>query len=814
MMTSMLTSTLFPTHLPELQWTEFEASGFAQPVSGVIYRTGQPPCCGVALGGISTGCLDVDTRGIYGWSSIFNPWMQHPLTDMKLARKMPAVQPVLGLAVAGKVWVMTTQEMLGGGQLAWCTEPYNQERDGKTVVEWVKLPCPKIEGVQPVKDIHYWGHYPVADLEYETDAPVSVGMRAWAPFIPGDAAASNIPAAVFELHLRNTSAEAQRGTIVFNCMGPDADEARATEFTRTPIDEDIKGVLVGSAAGITYVLGTIGQENARFGAGFEKHPAAWANIGKTLPQPAFREVDGAKLYQESGCSAAIDFDLQPGAERIMRLALAWYAPEWQGITKNWEGVDHVVDDKLRLSWVGSPHAGDTHYFTHMYAARYASALEVARRVAVEHESLLRRVLAWQQVIYAEATLPAWLRDSLVNNLYLMAETSYWAMGKPPLEDWAFPGGVFAMNESPRGCPHISCIPCDWYGNLPSVFFFPELARTNLRGFKQYQRHDGEIPFAIGKIDKPDFAVPEYYWQVSLNGMCYVDMVDRLWQATGDDEVLREFYDSVKRTNTYTMRLSSKPGAPIRMPDVGGMEWFEIGEWAGMASHVGMLRLAELRMARRMAEAMSDTEYAQQCEAWLAEGTQTMEEQMWAGSYYLNFCEPETGRKSDDVMGYQLDGEWASVYHGLGGVCRPERAKLTLETIKRCNVALTPEIGAANFARPDGNPLAQDSKVAEYGAFAMFPPEVLVLAMTYIYAGEKDFGVELARKHWANFFLKQRHPWDLANIVRGDTGKRLFGTDYYQDMMLWALPAAIEGQDIRQSNAPGGLIDRVIKAGKA
>ena len=85
------------------------------------------------------------------------------------------------------------------------------------------------------------------------------------------------------------------------------------------------------------------------------------------------------------------------------------------------------------------------------------------------------------------------------------------------------------------------------------------------------------------------------------------------------------------------------------------------------------------MVERMARVVGDTEYVKQCQAWLEEGTKAMEEDMWAGSYYLNFYEKETGKKSDDVMGYQLDGEWASVYHGLGGVVRPERAKLTLET---------------------------------------------------------------------------------------------------------------------------------------
>jgi uncharacterized protein (DUF608 family) len=675
--------------------------------------------------------------------------------------------------------------------------------------------CPDLEGVQPATQIHYWGHYPVADMEFETDAPVSVGLRAWSPFIPGDAAVSNTPAAVFEAHLRNGSDAAQEGTIVFNFNGPDTQEARGTEFTRQRVKEDFEGVLVSSTGGVSYLLGVIGEEKVRFGAGFEKNPSGWSEISSKLPEPAFREREGIKLYQDGSCTVAVDFALEAGKESIVRLLLAWYAPIWEGVTKSWSGRDEVDDKGIHhLTWIGSEWAGDTHYFTQMYAARYGSAVDVARRIAVEHEALLARILAWQEVVYSEEDLPVWLRDSLVNNLCLIAEDSYWAQAKPPLGDWVFPGGGFAMNESPRGCPQISCIPCDWYGNLPIVFFFPELNRANLRLFKEYQKEDGEIPFAIGNISHlPDLASPRYYWQVSLNGMCYVDMVDRLWQGTGDDAILQEFYESVKECNTFTMNLRKGPGGPISMPEIGGMEWFEFGEWAGMASHMGGLRLAQLRMVERMAEAMEDNAYADRCREWLADGIRAMEEEMWAGSYYLNFYEKETGKKSDDVMGYQLDGEWAAVFHGLPGVFRSDRVKTTLETIERCNIALTPEVGAANFTRPDGSLLPADSNVSYYGLYAMFPPELVVLAMTYMYAGEQESGLDLARRHWASTVLRHRHPWDLPNIVRGDTGARVFGTDYYQNMMLWAMPAAVAGQDIAAYCAPGGFVDRIIQAGQ-
>jgi uncharacterized protein (DUF608 family) len=515
----------------------------------------------------------------------------------------------------------------------------------------------------------------------------------------------------------------------------------------------------------------------------------------------------------SSASLAIDFIMEAGETRIERFVLAWYAPEIEGVTHTWEGEETGYGGHMRMRWIGSEWQGKTHVFHEMYAARFESALDVARFVSVEHEALLARILSWQAEIYSRKSLPGWLQDSLVNNLALFAEDSHWFQARPPLAAELFPGGAFALNESPRGCPHMACIPCDWYGNLPVVYYFPELALSTLRMFTEYQLPNGEIPFALGKIaDLPDMATPEYYWQVSLNGMCYIDMVDRLWQRTQERGVLAEFYPSLKKANNFLMGLAKGPETAIRMPDIGGMEWFEFGEWAGMAAHLGGLRLAQLRMVIRMAQALGDRAYVDRCQAWLDGGSQAMEEKLWSGSYYLNFSDPENGKISDDVMGYQLDGEWTAIFHGLQGVFKPERVPVVLETIRRCNSALTPKMGAANFARPDGSPLAAGAQVAHYGQYAMFVPEVVILAMTYIMNGEREYGLEMARKAWQTLCLERGHIWDLPNLVSGDDGRRLFGTDYYQDMMLWALPAALYGQDIADFCAANGLAAEVMKAG--
>src|SRR2546421_2252754 len=63
---------LFPADLRTREWTEFKAEGFTAPVCGVVYRTDNPPVSGMPLGGLGTGCLDLDPTGRWGYSTLFS----------------------------------------------------------------------------------------------------------------------------------------------------------------------------------------------------------------------------------------------------------------------------------------------------------------------------------------------------------------------------------------------------------------------------------------------------------------------------------------------------------------------------------------------------------------------------------------------------------------------------------------------------------------------------------------------------------------------------------------------------------------------
>ncbi|MDE3100215.1 MAG: hypothetical protein KGJ88_12155 [Verrucomicrobiota bacterium] len=667
---------------------------------------------------------------------------------------------------------------------------YDDRRRG----EWIRFHNLLQRGsIGQAREIHYWGHYPVLDIEFETDAPISAGMRAWTPFLPGDVVHSMVPGIVFEMHLRNPGASTQTGAIALTFPGPTMDEAGTNNFVRQKLNGTFNGVSV-SGTKASYALGVIGKERLRVGGELGVDPAAWSRFGRALPVTS---------DEQPGACAAVDFQVRPGEEKMVRFVLAWSAPMWSAGGNNSTGSDH--------------------HFTHMYAKYYPDAPGTAAFLAASHAALLRKTLAWQEVVYTDEKLPVWLRDSLINILYCITEDGVWAQRDEKLLPWVTEeDGLFGLNECPRGCPQIECIPCSFYGSQPLVYFFPELQLSTMRGYKHYQGKDGRPAWIFGS--PVDMCAPNYtQYQASTNGISLEGVIDRFLMChdTPDKKYTREFYPVIKKTVEYNVNLGIK-GNPrytlgeqvIAMPNIeGNLEWFETESpgWTGVAAHISILRLAQLGISRRAAERVGDAEFAQQCAEWSHLASESIEKLLWdARGYHLNWIEPISGKKSELVFGYQLDGQWVFDHHGLKSPLPDGRVGTVLDTIRKINVALS-KTGAVNYANSDGTV----ANPGGYGTYSYFPPEALMLAMTYMYQGSLEFGSWLAYRVWHNLVCVQGYTWDTPNIMRGDkdTGKRVYGHDYYQNMMLWSLPAALEGKDFSAPMRTGGLVDRILKAVK-
>ncbi|MDO8335602.1 MAG: GH116 family glycosyl hydrolase, partial [Candidatus Saccharibacteria bacterium] len=511
--------------------------------------------------------------------------------------------------------------------------------------------------------------------------------------------------------------------------------------------------------------------------------------------------------------------------------------QW-GEQKNWYTPDYNRVPEQKKNWYdpgynGTPGGSDAVYY-HMFATRFNDANGVANYMTNNYESLFKRIVAWQEVVYSEESLPVWLRESLVNILHLITEDGLWAQAKAPIGNWCrSEDGLFAMNESPRDCPQMECIPCSFYGSMPLNYFFPKLAMSTMRGYINYMTYDGAAPWIFGGctsrsepsgarncVFKPTAScamhLPVRGYQTTTNGISFAAMADRIWMCSGYDKgVLKELYPWVKKNTIYTMNLRTEDGPDgiVSMPTGNiGTEWFEHCEWRGIVAHVGGLHLAQLRIAERMAKKYGDKDFEKLCQKWFTDGSNSMEKYLWNGNYYLNFVEPGTGAKSDLVFSYQLDGEWITDFHGLP-YCFPEKnVKTALATIKRANSKLS-SVGFLSFLKADGTAAFGGEGVmkSSYDPYAFFNAELLMLTMNYMYEGQRDFGLNLARNCMESIVCKHLYTWDMPNMIRGDTGKVTFGKDYYQMLMLWSLPAAINKEDMAGPTQKGGLVNKMIRA---
>ena len=148
----------FDSSTPRNRWAEFRAAGFPQRVYGCVFD-GDWLQSGVPLGGLGTGYMTIEGSGKLGFHSIYN--------DLVPPKKYFA--------------------------------------------DWLTIECGTRHVPLSAGRIAYWGHHPVADLVANfSELPLRLGLRAFSPLIPGDRAASNTPAVLFEIELHNTSSEALR----------------------------------------------------------------------------------------------------------------------------------------------------------------------------------------------------------------------------------------------------------------------------------------------------------------------------------------------------------------------------------------------------------------------------------------------------------------------------------------------------------------------------------------------------------------------------------------------------------------------------
>ena len=418
--------------------------------------------------------------------------------------------------------------------------------------------------------------------------------------------------------------------------------------------------------------------------------------------------------------------------------------------------------------------------------------------------------------YIVPILPAWLRDALVQGLYSLSKNTVW-IAKTRKDEWWDEIGWFTHNESHTGCPITETMVCRMHGHMPALFFYPDLERTSLEAFKHFQISDGEIPFSYGM--DTSMRDPRYHCQHPLNSGQYAQMIYRLYLRSGDRDLLAHFYDSppnapyvINSRSTMTMTAWSTTRRTCRRANCGPPISSTIsGPWWGTSAYVAGTWLATLSCGEAMATAMNDSEFAAECADWLERGKAAYEDKLWNGEYYRLWQDPANtsgeGPDCECIAGQSTDGAMVRQVQA----CRLGRYPAGGSSPVRPWRGRAPEYGRDGPRPGERRQSRWQSLRLEAGTPSAFPDilpnndhstqvfvgENLCAAMNFIYHGQRETGLEIARRIYEAVALTSRSPWKQRCLIDADSGLPVWGEDYYSDMVIWALPMACAGQSIAE-----------------
>jgi len=575
-------------------------------------------------------------------------------------------------------------------------------------------------GSEAPKALRFWGHYPAADVDFgDTFGETTVYMRAYAPLIPHDYGLSSLPVAFF--HFTATNAGLEGKALEIGLQWQALNEAGAEDL---PVDTIQQGVQIKTAKGSYAVAVKTGDEG-------------WSL--KSLKTG--RDVIRAQAVRT----------LDAGTTADVVLALAWNFPTWE--------------------------SSDGETLRHRYAVAHPDAGSVLNAVFPRAEEIEKKIAAWQRIVYASLT-PAFLKDAVLNGLYIWPRNSWW------IDD-----GRFFQSESFTGCPITETFVCRFNGSFPLALMFPKCERETMRSIAKAQAESGEIPFAFGS--PVGSRSPYFHVQHPIVSPEFVLVTWRnffLWQ---DAAYLDEMYPHVQAALRYSMTLD-KDGDGIIDEDPGSEtgfpanQYYDVWPWWGTSAYTGSIWLAALRAGEEMAKRKGDTVFAQELHGWYDKALASFHNKLWTGAYYRLYNDPARGRVSQTSLTNALCGQWFAYTCGLGEIVSKAAILSEIDAVLRWNAGAT-EYGAVNGVRPDGLP---DETFPDHSAVITIG-EVWNFCAMAASAGKKDEAIRLFVTSYGNILATQRTPWNIPWSLDRKTGAIKWGVNYYSNTCVWTLFHALD-----------------------
>lgn len=649
-------------------------------------------------------------------------------------------------------------------------------------------------GFPHFRNTSFKGEFPIAELTFnDRNFPGDITMTAFNPFIPNDEDNSGIPAAFFEIEVKNTSTEDVEYQIALSVENTFTASRNVVEtignkkFLKlynsgvSENDTDYGDISIATDCADCYI-----QTYWYRGRWQDGIVTYWNEFSKP-EHLSDRTYDSDGKYDRGTVAATIN--LKAGESKKVRFIMSWNVPN------NYNYWSPCKDE-----------SGKDMQWKNYYATLFQSSVHSAAYALQNWDELYRRTLLFKNTLHS-STLPPSVVDAAASNLSVLKSPTALR-----LEDGSFYGweGVHEQEGSCEGtCQHV------WNYAYALCFLFPKLERS-IRDleFKYSTDENGRMGFRLmlplGRgitnfrpcVDGQMGSVIKFY---------------REWKISGDNKYLADNWGNIKKILEYAWNENNpdrwdydKDGVlEGRQHHTLDMELF------GPSSWLEGFYLAALKAASEMAEFLGDTEKASEYLHMFECGKEWTKNNLFNGKYFVqkinlkdkaltdSFNASDTYWNSEkNEIKYQIGNgssidqllaQWHANILGLGEIFDSKQVDTALDSMMKYNYK--------ESMRDFANPWRIFSLEDEAGSvICVYPqrahkPEIPIPyceeTMTgFEYAlsgllcseGKINEGIKVAKAVRDRFDGKKRNPWNEFEC----------GSNYARSMASYALIPILSG----------------------
>jgi non-lysosomal glucosylceramidase len=605
----------------------------------------------------------------------------------------------------------------------------------------------------------YYALYPKSGFSYEenVDLPAKLAVVQFSPVIAGNYKETSYPVAVYRWVAVNPTKLPVEVSILLtweNMVGweavrprPSAGETpqasfiwdrksvgNANEFVE---DGRYKGVLfrkqgqdmkTGNAMAGSMAIAALespAKTRVHFQAAFDPRgdgAEVWTTFAADGTLPGLRSSAPAQAGEASGAALAVTFTLKPGERLEVPFAVAWDFPYYE--------FEAGAKQKKK--------------YTAFIGADGSNAFRLAAEALARAGEWERAIDAWQKPSLTNPKLPDWFKQALLNELYVLTETSIWDAATnlhSYLESADYL--MYGTTDVDSYCWHVlrlwpeletthmsylaSTIPLEdssYRAYQYAVVFPKEVPPDKMDYYWNTIKVAGMVPHDVGSPRKRPWVILNAFdWQ---NANVWKDINPKFplrayrdFLATGGRDIgflMKMFEASVVALDTLEARFGDRvTHVPLNegIPD----QTYDTWRMKGESAYVGLLWLAGLKATVRMGEILSARGLARAGDLdipeilvkymmWFESGRASLRK-LWdepAGYFHID-------AQMDDIMTDQLFGVWYAGMLGLeadGGdpIVPAAEVKRALRTIYDKNVLGFGDgvMGAVNGRKADGRQL--------------------------------------------------------------------------------------------------------------